>query len=348
MKILNDIDGANRVLTDSTHRFITDTLLSKLNGIATGAQVNVATNLALSGTGDSLLITSSTGANVSIPIVTTTKSGFMSYSDKSKLDGIASLSEVNQNAFAKIASTGQTTVLAADKTDTFNFEAGSPNVVVTTDNITKTISVDFVGGTYYYYSGNGLDLNGFDFSLGTPSTLTGSSTNTTTVSSHTHAIQLTHASLLTIGENDHHSRVHSMTSPSDHGNIGANTIIGRAGTTGTPQELSATEARSLLNVASGAEVNQTISAGNGLNFTATSGNVAITLGTPATLNATSVNSVGTTNHSHAITSASDGTASTLVKTDSEGNLTATSKVKFGGNASIEFNLATNSIDFIFN
>lgn len=34
------VDGAN-IATDSTHRFITDTELTKLSGIASGAEVNV-------------------------------------------------------------------------------------------------------------------------------------------------------------------------------------------------------------------------------------------------------------------------------------------------------------------
>ena len=46
----------------STEDFTT-ALLTKLNGIAAGAQVNVATNLSVSGTGDSRTIASSTGTN---------------------------------------------------------------------------------------------------------------------------------------------------------------------------------------------------------------------------------------------------------------------------------------------
>jgi hypothetical protein len=68
---------------------------TKLDGIAAGAQVNVATNLSVTGTGNTRTITSSTGSNVTIPIATTSLAGWMSTGDKSKLDGIAAGAQVN-------------------------------------------------------------------------------------------------------------------------------------------------------------------------------------------------------------------------------------------------------------
>ena len=50
-----------------------------------------------------------------------------------------------------------------------------------------------------------------------------------------------------------------------------------------------------------AQANQTISSGNGMNFTGGSGNVTITLGAPSTLNSSSINNVTSTSHTHAIT-----------------------------------------------
>jgi len=72
---------------------------TKLNGIETGAQVNVATNLA-NGTvnGSGYEITSSTGNNVDISAATTSAWGMMTDEDKTKLDGIAAGAEVNVNA----------------------------------------------------------------------------------------------------------------------------------------------------------------------------------------------------------------------------------------------------------
>ena len=68
---------------------MSDEMFDKLDGIATGAQVNVATNLA-NGTvnGSGYQITSSTGTNVDISAATTSAWGMMTDEDKTKLDGI--------------------------------------------------------------------------------------------------------------------------------------------------------------------------------------------------------------------------------------------------------------------
>jgi len=62
--------------------------VSKLSGIAAGAQVNVATNLAQgTRTSTTVLITSSTGSSATLNIATTALAGLMSAADKVKLDG---------------------------------------------------------------------------------------------------------------------------------------------------------------------------------------------------------------------------------------------------------------------
>lgn len=66
--------------------------------------------------------------------------GFMSSTDKSKLDGIAAGAEVNQNAFLSVAVSGQTTVAADSKTDTLTLQAGV-NVQITTDAATDTVII---------------------------------------------------------------------------------------------------------------------------------------------------------------------------------------------------------------
>ena len=76
----------------STEDFTTDEK-NKLNGIETGAQVNVATNLAY--TPSTRVLTSSTGNNVTLPQVTTSDDGLMTASDKSKLNGIANNATAN-------------------------------------------------------------------------------------------------------------------------------------------------------------------------------------------------------------------------------------------------------------
>ncbi len=93
--------------------------------------------------------------------------------------------------------------------------------------------------------------------------------------------------------------------------------------------------------------NQTISAGKGMNFTSSNGDVTITLGTPSTLSASSSDSVGTSSHSHKITTTSTGSASTIVQTDTGGNLTAKDTFNYGAVASMAYNPITKSIDFNF-
>ena len=61
--------------------------------------------------------------------------------DGTKLDGIASGAEVNQNAFSNIAVSGQTTVAADSKTDTLTLVAGT-NITITTDATTDSITIN--------------------------------------------------------------------------------------------------------------------------------------------------------------------------------------------------------------
>ncbi len=69
---------------------------TKLDGIQTGAQVNVATNLATTADATSRTITSSTGTNAVLPAATTTVAGVMTGSDKAKLNGIQAGAQVNR------------------------------------------------------------------------------------------------------------------------------------------------------------------------------------------------------------------------------------------------------------
>ena len=60
----------------------------KLAGIQSGAEVNVATDLANAPTVSTVVVTSSTGADTSLPAATATLAGVMRATDKVKLDGI--------------------------------------------------------------------------------------------------------------------------------------------------------------------------------------------------------------------------------------------------------------------
>lgn len=70
---------------------------------------------------------------------TISSKGLMSATDKSKLNGIASGAEVNQNAFSNVK-VGSTTVAADSKTDTLEFVAGS-NVTITPDATNDKLTI---------------------------------------------------------------------------------------------------------------------------------------------------------------------------------------------------------------
>jgi hypothetical protein len=90
------------------------------------------------------------------PEATASSSGFMSASDKSKLDGIEAGAEVNQNAFSNVA-VESTTIAATSKTDTLSLVPGS-NLTLTPDAADKslTLAVSPQG------AGSGLDADTVD------------------------------------------------------------------------------------------------------------------------------------------------------------------------------------------
>ena len=80
-----------------------------------------------------------TAKDTTYSTATTSANGLMSSSDKSKLNGIASGAEVNQNAFANVK-VGETTIVANAKQDTLNIVAGS-NVTITPDADGDSITI---------------------------------------------------------------------------------------------------------------------------------------------------------------------------------------------------------------
>lgn len=148
----------------STNDFTT-TLKNKLDGIATGAEVNQnafsnvkvgSTTVAADAKTDTLelvagsnitLTPDATNDKVTIAATNTTysdvvaggSSGLMSGADKTKLDGIATGAEVNQNAFSNVK-VGSTTVAADTKTDTLELAAGS-NITLTPDATNDKVTI---------------------------------------------------------------------------------------------------------------------------------------------------------------------------------------------------------------
>ena len=83
-------------------------------------------------------------------VATTSANGLMSSSDKTKLNGVATGAEVNQNAFSTVAVTNgsTTTNIAADsKTDTVTLVAGS-NVTLTPDATNDKVTIAAKDTTY--------------------------------------------------------------------------------------------------------------------------------------------------------------------------------------------------------
>lgn len=87
---------------------------------------------------------------------TSSKSGLMSKEDKTKLDGIATNAEVNQNAFSNIK-VGSVTVAADSKTDTLELVQGN-NITLTADAGTDKVTISAKDTTYTPFgrSENGL------------------------------------------------------------------------------------------------------------------------------------------------------------------------------------------------
>lgn len=172
-------DKVTIAATDTTYSDATTTtsgLMSsadkiKLNGIATGAEVNqnafsnvkvgnitvesdsktdtlelvAGSNVTLTpdATNDKVTIaaTDTTYSNA-----TTSAAGLMSSSDKTKLNGIATGAQVNQDAFSDIK-VGNTTISADSATDTLEFIAGN-NVTLTPDDTNDTVTIAATDTTY--------------------------------------------------------------------------------------------------------------------------------------------------------------------------------------------------------
>lgn len=138
-------------LQDGEMAFTTDT--KELYISNTEEPVNKNTTYAISKSGSTITLTGSDGStstvsdsNTTYSAATTSKNGLMSSTDKSKLDGIATGAEVNQNAFSNIV-IGSTTIAADAETDTLTLVAGS-NVTLTPDATNDKITIAATNTTY--------------------------------------------------------------------------------------------------------------------------------------------------------------------------------------------------------
>lgn len=89
---------------------------------------------------------------------TATSDGFLSSTDKVKLDGIATAAEVNQNAFSNVSING--TVLAADtKQDTLELAAGT-GITITPDATNDKVTFAFTSGANVDIGGSSASCTG--------------------------------------------------------------------------------------------------------------------------------------------------------------------------------------------
>ena len=102
-------------------------------------------NVTVSGDATAKTVTIS-ATNTAYSEATSEAAGLMAAADKSKLDGIESGAQVNQNAFAHVAA-GAVTISAASADGTFNIEAGD-NVSVIGDASENKVTISATNTTY--------------------------------------------------------------------------------------------------------------------------------------------------------------------------------------------------------
>lgn len=130
----------------------------------------------------------SAAKTVNIPTysnASTSSAGLMSTSDKSKLNGIASGAEVNQNAFSNVV-VGSTTIAADSKTDTLTLTAGS-NITLTPNATNDSITISASGSSYSLPLASNSTRGGIKLSS---STQGGTPNGITTISGRTYAVQV--------------------------------------------------------------------------------------------------------------------------------------------------------------
>lgn len=130
----------------------------------------------------------SAAKTVNIPTysnASTSSAGLMSTSDKSKLNGIASGAEVNQNAFSNVV-VGSTTIAADSKTDTLTLTAGS-NITLTPNAANDSITISASGSSYSLPLASNSTRGGIKLSS---STQGGTPNGITTTSGRTYAVQV--------------------------------------------------------------------------------------------------------------------------------------------------------------
>ena len=108
-------------------------------------------------------------SSIQISAASSTAAGLMKASDKSKLDGIASGAEVNQNAYSKVVIAGSSSqsIQAGSKQDTITLNAGSNINISAGSSNNLTISAIDTNTSHAHTAGAGITLTGSGGTSGT-------------------------------------------------------------------------------------------------------------------------------------------------------------------------------------
>jgi hypothetical protein len=177
--------------TASAAGHMTIAYAAKLDGIAAGAQVNVATNLAQgTRTTTTVPVTSSTGTAATLDSATTSLAGVMSSADKTKLDGIASGATANTGTVTSVGGTGSYGGLTLSGTVTTSGNltlGGTPTgtwPISVSGNAATATSADQIDGIGFRNTGSNsavnadtLDSNGITYYTGGVPNFSGNATD---------------------------------------------------------------------------------------------------------------------------------------------------------------------------
>ena len=188
-----DITGLGIPGSDTnTHRPIQVNGTEVLGDNTTALNLKAGSNVSVTNSSGTVTIAAT---DTTYSDATTSASGLMSSSDKTKLNGIATGAEVNQNAFSNVV-VGSTTVSADSKTDTLTLAAGS-NITITPDSTNDKITIAATDTTYSSKSAvsGGTDVSlvttGEKYTWNNKSNLTiGTSSTTAAAGNHTHGLSI--------------------------------------------------------------------------------------------------------------------------------------------------------------
>ena len=157
--------GTNTTINEATSSkagVMTSAMHDKLDGIASGAQVNVGTNLGVSFFSDSATVTSSTGTNVSLTTATSSQAGLMSNGLFNKLSNIESGADVtdatNVNAAGAVMNSDTSTSSMSFVVDEDNMSSNSSTKVPTQQSVKAYVDANAGAASGLFWE-NGTSLS---------------------------------------------------------------------------------------------------------------------------------------------------------------------------------------------